>query len=150
MGLAAVAFLYDAYWSLMFLLFAMGTQSAFFGPVKYAILPQHLKDSELVGGNALVEMGTFLRNPGRNHPGWHVGDAPDAKVWVSISVVVFAILGYLQQPQGSGCAGCRSNHPESIGIRPPNWPRSGVILARIGRSISIMAISWFWFLGPAI
>ena len=41
-------------------LFAMGTQSALFGPVKYSILPQHLREEELVGGNALVEMGTFL------------------------------------------------------------------------------------------
>lgn len=41
-------------------LFAMGTQSALFGPVKYSILPQHLQEKELVGGNALVEMGTFL------------------------------------------------------------------------------------------
>ncbi len=41
-------------------LFAMGTQSALFGPVKYSILPQHLEEQELVGGNALVEMGTFL------------------------------------------------------------------------------------------
>ena len=41
-------------------LFLMGLHSTFFGPVKYAILPQHLKPNELVGGNALVEMGTFL------------------------------------------------------------------------------------------
>lgn len=41
-------------------LFLLGVQSAFFGPVKYAILPQSLKRSELVGGNALVEMGTFV------------------------------------------------------------------------------------------
>lgn len=48
---------------LMFVaLFAMGTHSALFGPVKYSILPQHLHEDELVGGNALVEMGTFLRS----------------------------------------------------------------------------------------
>ncbi|GAB3394135.1 hypothetical protein GCM10027514_39800 [Azotobacter armeniacus] len=41
-------------------LFCMGTQSALFGPVKYSILPPHLEDYELIGGNALVEMGTFL------------------------------------------------------------------------------------------
>jgi 1-acyl-sn-glycerol-3-phosphate acyltransferase len=41
-------------------LFLMGTLSAFFGPVKYSILPQHLTEEELVGGNSLVELGTFL------------------------------------------------------------------------------------------
>src|SRR4026208_1796443 len=37
-----------------------GVQPALFGPVKYAILPQHLRENELVGGNGLVEMGTSL------------------------------------------------------------------------------------------
>ena len=38
----------------------MGVHSTLFGPVKYAILPQHLKPEELIGGNGLVEMGTFV------------------------------------------------------------------------------------------
>ena len=38
----------------------MGVHSTLFGPVKYAILPQHLRSDELVGGNGLVEMGTFV------------------------------------------------------------------------------------------
>ena len=38
----------------------MGVHSTLFGPVKYAILPQHLRNDELVGGNGLVEMGTFV------------------------------------------------------------------------------------------
>nr|MBF0685345.1 MFS transporter [Pseudomonas sp.] len=49
---------------LLVVLFCMGTQSALFGPVKYSILPQQLHQDELIGGNALVEMGTFLAIPG--------------------------------------------------------------------------------------
>lgn len=56
----AIGFLTQSYGILLFLLFLMGTQSAFFGPVKYALLPQQLKSEELVPGNALVETGTFL------------------------------------------------------------------------------------------
>ena len=41
-------------------LFLLGLHSTLFGPVKYAILPQHLKEEELIGGNALVEAGTFV------------------------------------------------------------------------------------------
>src|SRR3954466_1841139 len=41
-------------------LFLGGLQSTLFGPVKYAILPQHLREHELVGGNGLVEMGTSV------------------------------------------------------------------------------------------
>src|SRR6476661_4317928 len=41
-------------------LFCLGTHSTVFGPIKYALLPQHLRDAELVAGNALIEAGTFL------------------------------------------------------------------------------------------
>lgn len=60
MGLAATGFLLGNVWLLMAVLFLMGTQSAFFGPLKYSILPDHLHENELVAGNALIETGTFL------------------------------------------------------------------------------------------
>ncbi|MFC0336610.1 hypothetical protein SAMN05421848_0802 [Kushneria avicenniae] len=60
MSCAALAIWLNAYALLLGLLFMMGTQSALFGPVKYAILPQHVQRTELVQANAWVEMGTFL------------------------------------------------------------------------------------------
>ena len=60
MSLAAVAFLYQKYSLLLIVLFLMGCQSTLFGPVKYAYLPQKLHTDELVGGNALVESGTYV------------------------------------------------------------------------------------------
>nr|NIS42615.1 acyl-[ACP]--phospholipid O-acyltransferase [Desulfuromonadales bacterium] len=66
MVLAAVGFLlaptYETLkvYALMAVLFLMGTQSAFFGPLKYSILPDHLREEELVGGNGLVEAATFV------------------------------------------------------------------------------------------
>ena len=60
MALAAIAFYFNNIVFLIILLFLMGTQSAFFGPVKYSIIPDHLKPDEIVGGNAMVEMGTFV------------------------------------------------------------------------------------------
>jgi len=57
---AAAAFYFNSLTALMLLLFLMGTQSTFFGPIKYSIIPQHLKHGEIVGGNAMVEMGTFV------------------------------------------------------------------------------------------
>src|SRR5690606_34414462 len=56
----AIGFYFDAVYFLLAVLFCMGLQSTFFGPIKYSIIPQHLNDKELVSGNALVEMGTFL------------------------------------------------------------------------------------------
>ncbi|NIQ13316.1 MAG: acyl-[ACP]--phospholipid O-acyltransferase, partial [Candidatus Dadabacteria bacterium] len=45
---------------LMFVLFLMGTQSTLFGPLKYGILPQHLDESELIGGNGMIQMATYV------------------------------------------------------------------------------------------
>ena len=45
---------------MLFILFLLGTQSAFFGPIKYSILPQHLKREEILGANGYVEAGTFI------------------------------------------------------------------------------------------
>ena len=50
-------------------LFLLGFQSTMFGPIKYGIIPQVLKKSELVGGNALVEMGTFIAILGGTNAG---------------------------------------------------------------------------------
>jgi MFS family permease len=60
MLIAAIGFFLASPIFLILILFLMGVQSTFFGPVKYGILPQHLEEHELVGGNALVEMGTFV------------------------------------------------------------------------------------------
>ncbi|MCK5556599.1 MAG: MFS transporter, partial [Alphaproteobacteria bacterium] len=60
MVMATIGFFLENYWMLMAVLFCAGTQSAFFGPLKYSILPEHLKENELIGGNGLIEAGTFL------------------------------------------------------------------------------------------
>ena len=60
MIMATIGFYFENTLLLMIVLFLMGTQSAFFGPAKYAILPDLLHERELVAGNALVEAGTFL------------------------------------------------------------------------------------------
>jgi acyl-[acyl-carrier-protein]-phospholipid O-acyltransferase/long-chain-fatty-acid--[acyl-carrier-protein] ligase len=57
---AATGFFLGSVWVLMAVLFLMGSQSAFFGPIKFGILPNHLADEELVAGNALIETTTFL------------------------------------------------------------------------------------------
>ena len=60
MGGAAAGFYLDSVILLMMILFLMGAQSAFFGPLKYSILPDQLREDELIGGNALVSAGTFI------------------------------------------------------------------------------------------
>lgn len=60
MLLAGAGFFLHSGALLMSALFCMGAHSTFFGPLKYSVLPQYLDRHELVGGNGLIEMGTFL------------------------------------------------------------------------------------------
>ena len=93
MGLGAIGFVAASLPALVLALFLMGTQSTLFGPVKYAYLPQHLNDGELVGGNGLVESATFVAILlGQILGAWLVG-VTDA--WgLSAAVLLLAIAGW--------------------------------------------------------
>src|SRR5437763_2208439 len=96
MAVAAAGWLSHTLWLLIAAVAGMGIHSTIFGPVKYAYLPQHLKSEELVGGNGLIEMGTFV--------GILLGEVLGAvmvvhKPWgiqlVAGGTIVIAILGWL-------------------------------------------------------
>jgi len=95
MSSAAIALYYESWTVLLGLLFMMGTQSAFFGPVKYALLPQTLSDKELVSGNALVETGTFLSILLGTLLAGFIAHHPHANVVAGAAVLAFALLGVL-------------------------------------------------------
>ncbi len=149
MTVAAVGLWYGRYELLLVLLFLTGVQSAFFGPVKYAILPQVLRDRELVGGNALVEMGTFVAILlGTLAAGLIMAAAAPEKL-VAIAVLLLAIIGWaaaLRVP-AAGIA-----DPDlKIRLRPlrETWRLMAIARENHAVFLSIMAISWFWFLGAA-
>ena len=149
MVLAAVGLWHGWYEALLLLLFLMGVQSTFFGPVKYALLPQVLTDDELVGGNALVEMGTFVAIlVGTLAAGLLMGSEHPEKL-AAIGVVVLAVIGYLAARQVPVTG---STNPQmTIGFRPLQETWNLMRLAAENHSVllCIMAISWFWFLGAA-
>ncbi|WP_434359537.1 MFS transporter [Parasalinivibrio latis] len=149
MSLAAAAFVTESYTVLLLLLFLMGTQSAFFGPVKYALLPQQLKTNELVPGNALVEMGTFLAILLGTLIAGVIANQAGANEIAAVSVVVLAVLGYLasraipEAPAG--------NPNLKFRVRPVRQMKTTLDIARKDLIIfqAIMGISWFWFLGAS-
>ncbi|WP_260259316.1 MFS transporter [Vibrio intestinalis] len=149
MCLGAIGFLTQSYVILLFLLFLMGTQSAFFGPVKYALLPQQLKPKELVPGNALVETGTFLAILLGTLGAGVIASIDHARYVAAGSVVLFALLGYLASrsiPEAPAAA------PDlKFRWQPITQTKQTIAIAKSDRVIfqSIMAISWFWFLGAA-
>ncbi|GHG73729.1 MFS transporter [Alishewanella longhuensis] len=149
MLLAAAAFMFEQYLALLALLFLMGAQSAFFGPVKYAILPQLLTDRQLLAGNAWVEMGTFVAILlGTIVGGLLVGFA-NALLWIGVMVIVFAIMGYLVSLM-IPAVGVVAGGPK---FRFAPWQQSveTVKISYQNRTLylAIMAISWFWFLGAS-
>lgn len=133
---------------LLVVLFCMGTQSALFGPVKYSILPQQLRSDELVGGNALVEMGTFLAILAGTITAGVLMSGGDYAIRVSVAVVLLAMIGYLASRK----------IPFSLAALPSlrldwNLLRQSLRIMRLGlgqqRSVSraMVGNSWFWFLG---
>ncbi|MFQ6021711.1 MAG: MFS transporter [Acidiferrobacterales bacterium] len=130
------------------LLFLMGTQSSLFGPVKYGILPQVLKDEELVGGNGLVEMGTFLAILLGTMAGIIlIGLSDVGIVAVSLTVIVVACLGYLASRRIPSVP--RVDTALQINWNPFTETWRIIQFTRRNRTVflSILGISWFWFLG---
>jgi 1-acyl-sn-glycerol-3-phosphate acyltransferase len=151
MLLATLAFYFEQYLLQLGILFLMGSQSAFFGPVKYAILPQLVKPKALVGANAMVEMGTFLAILAGTITGGLLVGLDNATVAISATVVVLAILGYLVSRQIPAVGVTAKNAATPWQFKPIKQTIEVVKISKQDQGIflSIMAISWFWFLGAS-
>jgi 1-acyl-sn-glycerol-3-phosphate acyltransferase len=132
-------------------LFLGGVQSALFGPVKYAILPQHLKEDELVGGNGLVEMGTSLAILGGMmlggwlviQPGWGVAGVGVLTCAISASGIALSRLIPKAPPAD----------PElRINWNPFTETIRNLRFTAQNRTVflSVLGISWFWFYGALL
>ena len=133
---------------MLVVLFAMGTQSALFGPVKYSILPQHLHPDELVGGNALVEMGTFLAILAGTIGAGIMMASDDYAVFVSGTIVLVAVLGYLASRAIPAAAAGLPELKLDWNIFRQSWLTMQLGLGqRPAVSRSLVGNSWFWFLG---
>jgi len=151
MSCGVVALTLDSLPLMIGVLFLMGTQSAFFGPVKYAILPQHLKESELTGGNGMVELGTFLAILVGTIAGTQLiaKAAPGNVVPVSVVLIVIAILGYIASRAIPTAEAGDSTIKLSFNPVTETWK---LVRGTAGHRVifqSILAISWFWFLGAS-
>lgn len=151
MLLAAFALVNDLYELLFFVLFLLGCQSTLFGPVKYAYLPQKLETHELIGGNALVESGTYLAIIF----GLLVGDLavardPDNLYVLATCLIAFAVVGYLTSRAVPHTPPVDPDLKFSWNL----WRETAHIVnfARKDRTVflAILGISWFWFVGSAI
>lgn len=149
MAAVAVLFIGDIYLALLVLI-ALGAQSAFFSPCKFAILPQHLKSHELIGGNALVSTGTYLAILSGTILGAVIAPMQDGKFIASAVIMMVALIGY-------GAA-------RFVPVASPPAPELKVsynILARAvgvvrhafvqppGVVAGILGVAWFYFIAAA-
>ena len=148
MVVGAIGFAFDHLTLMLVALFAMGTHSALFGPVKYSIMPQALHDDELVGGNGLVEMGTFLAIlAGTIGAGIMMSSTHYAPV-VAVAIVAVAVLGYLASRSIPRAAASTPQLRLDWNIFTQSWATLRMGLGQTPAvSRSIVGNSWFWFVG---
>ena len=144
---AAVGFYLGSIWMLMTVLFLMGTQSTFFGPIKYGILPEKIEEDELIGGNGLIEAGTFISILAGTIVGTLLIRAENGILIISGTVILIAILGWVSSffiPEGRPAA---PKLKVDYNFMRETWDI--VSHAKQNREIflSILGISWFWLVG---
>jgi 1-acyl-sn-glycerol-3-phosphate acyltransferase len=151
MVLGAVGFYLGSLHLLLFTLFFMGLQSAFFGPVKYSILPEIVSEDQLVQGNALVEMGTFVAILlGTIVGGVLISIDGKGELYVGFSVLIFAIIGTFFSKKITPLKKMSSDLKISFGLFRPTLE-----ILRITKKVkrvylSVLGISWLCFLGAAL
>lgn len=145
-GLCCFSIFFKNIYLMWVALFLMGAQSTFFGPIKYSILPQHLEEKELVGGNSLIEMGTFISILLGTIIGGVLISLNNGSFYICTILVVAALIGVYSAfkiPQAPSA----TEGKVSFNVVKQSWEI--IKISRTVKSVflSILGISWFWFLG---
>lgn len=147
MVLATIGLIFEIYWVLFLALFLLGAQSTFFGPIKYAYLPQAMQKDELVGANALFQTGTSLSILMGMIIAGLFTQLNNHLYWVSSMALLIAALGILSS----------KFIPHTPAVEPDmkiNWNIWSTSVQTIKYLYSlpllffiIVGNSWFWFYG---
>ena len=145
--LGSLAVIFQSLPAMLGMLFLLGVQSTFFGPLKFSILPQHLKETELIGGNAQIEMGTFVAILLGTLAGGVVATQPDVDLVLSVIMVAVAVVGYLASRAIPHTPATDPGMHINWNIAQETWRMIGMARRRHSVFLSIMGISWFWLVG---
>jgi MFS family permease len=127
--------------------FAMGVHSTFFGPIKYAILPQHLHKDEVLGGTGLVEAGTYIAILGGTILAGLLATTPPIAAAATVGIAVLGYLAGRQVPPAPPAA-------ERIAF-DRHIIRASITLVNATMHIprlflAICSISFFWTIGAVL
>ena len=130
-------------------LFLLGTQSAFFGPIKYAIIPQHVDSDELLAANAQVGMGTFVSILlGTLIGGWMV-TTPQGIMQLGALIILVAIIGWISSCQIPKAPPEKTTAETKFSFNPLRETAANFRLAKHNKTViyCIFSSSWFWLYG---
>src|SRR3954466_2088598 len=126
---------------------AMGVHSTFFGPIKYAILPQHLRKDEVLGGTGLVEAGTYIAILGGTILAGILATTPPIAAVATIGIAVLGFIAGRQVPPA----------PPSAERIPFNWHIIHASIELVSATLhirrlflAILSISFFWTIGAVL
>jgi MFS family permease len=125
----------------------MGVHSTFFGPIKYAILPQHLRHDEVLGGTGLVEAGTYLAILGGTILAGVLAPSPQIAAATTIGIAILGLLAGRQVPPA----------PPTAERIPFNWHIIHASIELVNGTmhirrlfLAILSISFFWAIGSVM
>ncbi|MFT5172968.1 MAG: 1-acyl-sn-glycerol-3-phosphate acyltransferase [Gammaproteobacteria bacterium] len=167
MAFGALAVLTANLTLMLLVLLAMGTQSTFFGPLKYTVLAQQLHDHELMAGNAIIEFGTFAAIIlGTTLAALQLSSGDAGQWMVAGSLLTVAVLGWLastaitsapapgavSDSEPRSLAAVQPSLTPPLGLNPITASADLIRRARRVRSVwlSILGISWFWVFAALI
>ena len=134
---------------MLIVLFLLGVQSAFFGPIKYAIIPQHMDNKELMAANAQVGMGTFVSILlGTLIGGWLI-IGPQGPLQLGSLVILVAIIGWISSCQIPSAPPKKISNARAVGFNPVRETMYNFGLAKQKKIVllCIFSSSWFWLYG---
>jgi MFS family permease len=130
---------------LLLALFAMGVHSTFFGPIKYAILPQHLRHDEVLGGTGLVEAGTYIAILGGTILAGVIPIEASA-----VAVILIALVGYFSGRQVPPAPALEEGHVIDFNVFRSSWRLINATLHIPRLYLAIASISFFWTIGAVL
>ena len=148
MVVAGLGFVLGNVWFLLAVLFLMGTQSTYFGPIKYGILPEQLRSDELIAGNAWVQTGTFIAILLGTIAGKLVLD--DWGIYlISAAIIAVAVVGWVSARFIPSTGPAAPDLKVDYNPFTSTWEMLRYAAARRDIFLTILAISWFWLVGAA-
>ena len=150
MVLAGVGFYFDSWSILMFLLFLMGVQSTFFGPLKYSIVPNLVDPDRLTEGNAYIQLGTFIAILLGTIVGGATTKLDSATIVIVSILLTVSILGWFASTKIPNVKVGQSDLKFRKNPFPTMKTFWGIIREKKAVFNSVLGISWFWFFGAGI